>query len=196
MSHYFVNDDSVNHHQKEIHYSVFGHSFKFITDNGVFSKDNVDFGTKLLIDQLSMGDLKGSMLDIGCGYGPIGITVSALADVNVDVVDVNERALELAKHNAQLNNSRVNIFMSDRYNNVFNKYNYIITNPPIRAGNKILYDILLGAKDYLKPDGELWFVIRKQQGAKTIINNLSDTYQTAIIEQKKGYYILRCKTKL
>ena len=104
---------------------------------------------------------KPSVLDFGCGYGPIGIYIAKNTNANVDMIDINERALKLSKDNAKINKVDVNIFESDIYTNITKKYDYIITNPPIRVGKKILYKILIGAKDYLKKEGHLIFVINK-----------------------------------
>lgn len=169
---------------------VKGYKFSFHTDNGVFSKSGLDFGTRSLIEALPQ--IKGRVLDFGCGYGPIGIIIKKLYDTEVDMIDINKRSIELSKKNSALNNVDVNVFESDIYSNVKGKYNYIITNPPIRVGKEILYKILLDAKDYLLPDGELWLVINKDQGAKSLIKTLGYKYNVKIIGRNKGFFVVLC----
>ena len=130
---------------------------------------------------------------MGCGYGVLGIVLNKLTGASVDMVDVNLRALHLAELNCKENKSlNINVFESDTYNNVNSKYSCIITNPPIRAGKKIVYDIVMNAKYYLEENGKLFLVIRKEQGAKSLIVDLKKIYDVEILEKKKGFYILMC----
>ena len=107
------------------------------------------------------------------------------------MVDINKRSLDLSLKNAKLNNVTVNIFESNLYENINKKYDFIITNPPIRVGKKILYQLLFEAKKYLNKDGELWLVINKDQGAKSVLKDLSLEYKTSIVTKNKGFYIIR-----
>ena len=111
------------------------------------------------------------------------------------MTDINQRSLSLTTKNLQLNHRKANVFVSDMYENITKKYDYIVTNPPVRAGKDILYGILLGAFDYLKEDGELWFVIHKDQGAKTVMKRLAEKYDTSLITKNKGFYIIMCKKR-
>ena len=130
---------------------------------------------------------------MGCGYGVFGIILSKITSSYVDMVDVNLRALHLAERNAKSNGvSNVNIFESNVYENVSGKYSTIVTNPPIRAGKKVVYDILMNAKDYLEENGKLFLVIRKEQGAKSLIVDLKKIYTVEVLEKSKGFYILKC----
>ena len=180
MSHYFTNDE-VTSQEKEILVTIKNRKYKFITDNGVFSKRGLDFGTRTLLENIELNNIKGKVLDFGCGYGPIGIFIAKETNTQVDMIDISRRSLELAKKNATLNNVKVNIFESNIYENVSQKYDYIITNPPIRVGKTILYEILFSAYDYLKEKGELWIVVHKDQGAKSLIKDLNDKYTTTIV---------------
>lgn len=191
MSYYFSNDETLKSEIKKIDVMIHNEPLSFYTDNGVFSKNRIDFATKSLLENLP--DLKGNVLDLGCGYGPIGIYLKKKNDIEVDMIDINRRSLELAKKNAVLNKVEVNIFESDGYQNVSKKYDYIITNPPIRVGKKILYNLLLNAKNYLKEKGELWFVISKNQGAKTVIRDMGSAYHVEIISKNKEFYIIKCR---
>ena len=192
MSHYFTND-YVESNENEIKVKIKNTNLTLITDNGVFSKHGLDFGTRSLLENLPIQVLKGDILDFGCGYGPIGIYLKKNVSANIDMLDVNERALNLARKNAKINNVSVNIFQSDLYTNVTKKYDYIVTNPPIRVGKKTLYKILFEAEKHLKPDGKLIFVINKNQGAKTTARDLSKIYEVSIIAKNKGFYIISAK---
>ena len=187
MSHYFTND-YVESKEQKTKCVIKNTELTLITDNGVFSKKGLDFGTRSLLETID--NIKGQVLDVGCGYGPIGIYLKKTYEVEVDAVDINERALNLAKKNAELNNTKINIFESNIYENVNKKYDYIVTNPPIRVGKKILYEILFNAKEYLKENGELWLVIHKDQGAKTLAKELEKKYKVEIKNKNKGFYII------
>lgn len=188
MAHYFTNED-LKSEEKEIKVNVRGKNYTFITDNGVFSKKGLDFGTRTLLETLP--DIKGDILDLGCGWGPIGITLADNA--SVDMVDINERSVFLARKNAKINNKKVNIFVSNIYEKINKKYDYIITNPPIRVGKTKLLEILEGAFDHLEDNGILYFVIRKDQGALSIKKILEEQRQVEIINKDKGYFIFKVK---
>lgn len=189
MSHYFTNDE-VKSEEKEINVKVKDIKLKFIVDNGIFSKKGLDFGTRSLLENIDLSEICGNILDFGCGYGPIGIFLKKTCNCKVDMVDINERALKLSKKNAALNSVDVNIFKSDIYSNIKNDYDFIITNPPIRVGKKILYDILLASLNHLKKSGKLIFVINKDQGAKSVLKDLNKAFNTTLIKKNKGFYII------
>ena len=189
MSHYFTNDINLKHNIDKKNVVINGKEFTFFTDNGVFSKKGLDFGTRTLLESLP-NDLKGDILDFGCGYGPIGVYLKKVYDCNIDMLDVNERSANLAKKNAELNDVEVNIFLSDIYSNVNKKYDYIVTNPPIRVGKQILYKILFDAKDYLKENGKIYLVINKDQGAKSLMKDLAKSYKVSLINKNKGFFII------
>lgn len=192
MGQYFTNENLPSN-VKSTFCVVKGHKFTFLTDNGVFSKDGLDFGSRLLLESIPLDEVGAKVLDMGCGYGTIGIIINKLTDHDIDMVDVNLRAMHLARRNAKENGcSNINIFESNCYQNITSKYNTIITNPPIRAGKKIVYEILMSAKKYLEQDGNLFLVIRKEQGAKSIISDLEKEYNVEILEKKKGFFVLKC----
>ena len=190
MSHYFENDSNVKSVEKLINVKIKNDTLKFYVDNGVFSKSKLDYGTRLLLESINISDLKGDILDFGCGYGPIGIYIAKKTNLKIDMIDINKRALNLANKNSKINNVNTNIFESNIYSNVVKKYDYIISNPPIRVGKEILYKILLGAKEFLKSNGQLWIVINKDQGAKTVSKELEKYYSVEIVEKNKGFYII------
>lgn len=189
MSHYFTND-KVESKEREININIKNTKLKFIVDNGVFSKKGLDYGTRSLLESIDLSEIKGDILDFGCGYGPIGIYLGKNCKCTVDMVDINERALNLAKKNAKLNNTTVNIFKSDIYSSINKKYDFIITNPPIRVGKKILYDILYSSLKHLKKEGKLIFVINKDQGAKSVLKDLNKESCATLIKKNKGFYII------
>ena len=192
MSHYFENDNNVKSKEKKIIAVINNERYTFMTDNNVFAKRNVDLGTKILLESIDLTTLHGHILDFGCGYGPIGIYLAKHGHI-VDMVDINDRALKLAKCNAKLNNVAVNIFESNIYNNINRQYHYIITNPPIRVGKKILHEILFGAYNYLIDGGHLILVIHKDQGAKTLVKELGNYYNVNLLNKNKGFWIIDCE---
>ena len=175
---------------------VLGKKFIFFTDNGVFSKDGLDFGSRLLLESIPLEEVGGKVLDMGCGYGVLGIVLNKVTSCEVDMVDVNLRAMHLAEINMKENHCiGVNVFESNCYTSINSKYSSIITNPPIRAGKKIVYDIVMNARDYLEKDGRLFIVIRKEQGAKSLIVDLEKHYTVEVLNKKKGFFILKCISK-
>ncbi|SPS07776.1 class I SAM-dependent methyltransferase [Latilactobacillus sakei] len=192
---YYSKNPEVEHAEKNWTFELRGFNFKFTTDNGVFSKNTVDYGSRALLDAVDLSETPaGPILDMGCGYGPIGMTLAKLApERQIDMVDVNERALGLAQRNCDLNQiQNVAIFESAEYQNVTAQYAAILTNPPIRAGKAVVQNILKGAYDHLLTDGELDVVIQKKQGAPSAKQLMADTFgNVQIIHKDKGYYILQ-----
>lgn len=193
MSHYFENDAALKSEEKIIKVKIRNRDFSFYVDYGVFSRKGLDFGTRTLLETISKEEIKGDVLDFGCGYGPIGIYLKKYYPVNVDMLDINKRSLKLAFKNAKINEVNVNIFESNGYQKIGKKYDFIITNPPIRVGKKILYNILIGAKEHLKENGKLIFVIHKDQGAKSTCKMLETEYMVRILDKNKGFYVVEAK---
>jgi 16S rRNA (guanine1207-N2)-methyltransferase len=195
--HYYSKNPSVSSKPMNWTYTLRGFNFDFKTDRGVFSKGEVDFGSRLLIESFNEPTIDGPLLDVGCGYGPIGL---ALAKVfpqrQVHMIDVNERAVELATENSVKNHIKnTKIFASDMFENVQEKgYAAILTNPPIRAGKKTVFSILETSFRYLQTGGELWVVIQKKQGAPSVKKKLEELFgEVEIVKKDKGYYILNAK---
>ena len=195
MEQYWTNNEKLESKIKEIGYSILNNSFVFYSDEGVFSKNKVDTGSDLLIrTYLNKHNESLKILDVGCGYGVIGITLSKLTDSVVHMIDINKRSIHLANMNAKKQKCNAGAFYSDAYSEIKEAYDIIITNPPIRVGKSKLLEILRGAKDYLSDSGELWFVIRKDQGALSTMKLLESEYKIEIKEKKKGYLIF-CANK-
>lgn len=194
MAQYFDNVELKSEIRK-FDVDILNKKFSFYSDNGVFCKEHLDFGSRLLLENIPWDEVTGSILDVGCGYGPIGIIASKLTGNKVVMCDVNKRALHLAKMNIKENNADALVIESNCYENITDKYNTIITNPPIRAGKKIVYEILFGAKEHLELDGALFLVIHKDQGAKSLIKDLNDTYNVQVLEKNKGFFVIKCKIR-
>lgn len=197
MGHYFVNDPNLKSNKKEIKYTFLGEDVIFNTDNGVFSKDRVDFGTNVLLN--SLDDLSNfkSVLDVGCGVGVIGISIAKkYSNIKVEMIDVNERAILLAKENIRKNNiTNCECYLSDIYSNVTKTFDMIISNPPIRAGKIVVHGIASGAYDKLNQGGAFYAVVQKKQGADSFKKKLGEIYSTVeILTKDSGYIIFKaCK---
>ncbi|KOO40858.1 class I SAM-dependent methyltransferase [Priestia koreensis] len=195
--HYYSNNPSSVSDRQSWSFPLKGQTFRFTTDHGVFSKKEVDFGSRTLIETFELPEVEGPILDVGCGYGPIGLSMAKeFTDRTVHMVDVNERALELSKLNAQENGvQNVQIYQSPCYENVQEKsFSAILSNPPIRAGKKVVHEILEKAFDHLIANGELWVVIQKKQGAPSALEKLEAVFgEVEVVLKKKGYYIIRAK---
>lgn len=192
MAHYFTNEENLKSEIEKVIAEINGIPFYFYTDNGVFSKGELDFGTELLLKNFKYDDPNNkTLLDIGCGCGPIGIYASHLGFA-VDMSDVNKRAIHLSKMSLKEQGLNANVFESDAYKNITNKYDYIVSNPPIRVGKEKLYEIVMNAKEHLKDGGSLWIVVRKQQGAESMIRDMKNVYKTVeVIAKKKGFFIIK-----
>ena len=197
MSHYFENDKNLKSEIRELSYKYNSSFFIFYSDNGVFSKNNIDYGSRLLIETyLKENDINEKrVLDVGCGYGFLGIMVSRVTDSYVEMIDNNKRAVHLTNMNIKrYKDFKGKTYVSNVYENVEGKYDIIITNPPIRIGKEKLLEILIGAFDHLEDNGLLYYVIRKDQGALSIKKILEEnSINVEIINRDKGYFIYRAK---
>ena len=173
-----------------------GHSLRFETDAGVFSKGELDEGTRVLLEALP--PLHGRALDLGCGWGAVGVLLGKkYPDVSLLMADVNERAVALAAKNLARNGVKnARAVESDVYENVDGTFDFIVTNPPIRAGKAVIYSMFDGARDRLSPGGRLYAVIRKQQGAPSALRHMQELYASArVIAREKGFWVIECEGK-
>ena len=193
-SHYFKNDSNVKSEERLIRFHFRGKLFELFSDNGVFSKNGLDEGSNILIEYILKLPLNGRLLDMGCGYGPIGLTLATFFENSfVDMFDINERAVNLARKNQEkLGIKNVGIGVSDGFKNVKNEYNFIFINPPIRAGKQVIYKMFEDSFASLCNDGKLVIVIRKSHGAPSAQKKLIEIFGNCEIKEKnKGYYILQ-----
>lgn len=190
--HYFTKTPESAHRPYECQFVYRGHGLTFETDAGVFSRDGVDKGTELLLGALP--DLTGDVLDLGCGWGAVGISVaSAYLSVRVTMADINSRAVELSQKNARRNGVLARVLMSDGFSELCGeKFSYILTNPPIRAGKQVIYDMFAKSAEHLLPGGSLFLVIRKQQGAPSALSYLNTVFaKSQVVMRGGGFWVIR-----
>ncbi|HEX2954329.1 MAG TPA: class I SAM-dependent methyltransferase [Bacillota bacterium] len=191
--HYYSADPQSKHNIREFRTTFRGEEYTFQTDAGVFSKDHVDRGTKLLIDALDMRNVK-SALDIGCGYGPIGIVMAKEApECRVAMVDPNLRAVELAQENAEINHVQVEVRQGEGCLPFDDeRFDLIVTNPPIRAGKKVVFDLVDQSFNHLNPGGRFLAVIRTQQGAASLAKKIEEVFgEIEEVEKGGGFRVLQ-----
>jgi len=194
MGQYFDNDKSL---KEDIHLITFYFNkkeYQFYSESGVFSKSTLDYGSKVLLESLLKENLKGEGNDLGCGIGVIGcLLMINNKDVIIDMEDINERAVNLANMNAEKYHlSKSNIILSNILESVEKTYDFIVTNPPIRAGKKVIYSFYQQAYDHLRKSGCFYVVIQKKQGAESSINEIERIFGNCeVINKDKGYFILK-----
>lgn len=194
MSHYFKDDPNLKSEIREIDFLLFNRAFSFSSDAGVFSKNELDEGTKTLLECTIRQNLSGRVLDLGCGIGMVGVVLGVLyPELTVDLTDVNHRALNLASINKEhYHLENLNVFYSDGFQQIQTKYNFVVTNPPIRAGKMVVYSFFDGSYEHLVEGGILLVVIRKSHGAPSAKQKLEELFGNCeIIDRNKGYYVLK-----
>ncbi len=192
--HYFSASPESPHRYAEAEYEYRGEKLRFLTDAGVFSRGEVDFGTDVLLKALP-DDLSGRVLDLGCGWGAVGVSVGKKYPAcDLTMCDVNERAMELARKNALSNGVKAEAVQSDGLENVEGPFDYILTNPPIRAGKQVSYRLFAESAQKLSPEGSLYIVIRKQQGAESAVKYLKTIFQQVdTVDKSGGFWVIRCR---
>lgn len=192
--HYYSQQPEARHDRRSIDTVLRGKSLRFTSDAGVFSKGDIDYGSRVLIEAMEIAD-GAQVLDVGCGYGPIGISAAHLTPKgHVTMIDINSRAVELARENAQHNGIRnVTVMESDVLSAVQGrKFDVIVTNPPIRAGKAVVHGIFEQAYEHLNEGGTLWIVIQKKQGAPSAAAKLESLFaEVEEVGKEKGYRILK-----
>lgn len=188
MEHYYTNNPTTESREKIINSTIANENLKFYTDNGVFS--NI-----VLVPKSTLSLENAKVADIGCGYGVISIFLAKkYPTYKFTMVDVNNRVLELSKKNIELNNieNEVEVLESSSFDNVEGNFDIVLTNPPIRAGKKIVHKIMTDSYEHLNAQGELWVVIQKKQGMASCKKLLEDTFSIVeVVSKNKGYYILK-----
>lgn len=189
---YYEDNQDLSHDFQTLTVELLGQSMRFKTDRGVFSKNGIDYGSRVLLENYQPESAK-SLLDVGCGYGTLGLTLAKKFALDVTMVDVNSRALDLCRQNAidnAVSNSKIEL--SNIYESVSEKYDAIISNPPIRAGKEVVHEILAGAFGHLNDGGHLTIVIQKKQGAPSAQKKMEEVFGNCqLVARDKGYFILR-----
>ena len=195
MQHYFIDKPHTEADYFEFNDSVLGLDLCFRSCDSIFSKNKIDDGTRALLEAVNKKcELKGFGLDLGCGLGVIAIALIKKFNLKFDMVDINNTAVKLSKENLMKNNVQksANVFYSDGFSEVKENYDFIITNPPIKTGKKLLFELMQGAYEHLKDDGQLVLVIRKDHGMESLKKHITSIFGNCeIVERNKGFYILR-----
>jgi 16S rRNA (guanine1207-N2)-methyltransferase len=195
QSHYFIDDPTLPDDFKHFAFYFHNLSFKFTSNSGVFSHGHVDPESDLLLRQIP--PLQGTLLDLGCGCGVIGIALCKAYNLSITLADVNPRALKCAEINCQINDVKANILSSDGFEQIPDKFNTITLNPPIHAGKKVLHRLFAGAKEHLAEGGAFYIVILEKHGAKITARHLQEVFGVCeVLYKKKGEYVLRCKNNI
>lgn len=195
MSHYYTDNKDLKSDPKTFKYVFDNEIFHFTTDYGVFSKNQVDYGTYLLLKATYRKVLGSEILDLGCGFGPVATVIGRFhPESNIDMVDVNSRAVELSKLNTLHNCVSATVYQTDNILSLNKKYHSIILNPPIRAGKSLIFDLYQKAHEVLLPDGRLYIVILKRQGAQSSLNKLLELFRSAqVISKDGGYWVIEAQ---
>lgn len=192
MQHYYTKNPEIPHDIGKVDFNIRDVKLQFMTDAGVFSKRGVDYGSQVMIKTIP--EMNGKVLDLGCGYGAIGITIAKLNPLcKVTMIDINERAIELTEKNISLNKvENGECFQSDAFENVKDMFDVILCNPPIRTGKKVIYPMFENSFKYLNSGGSIYIVIQKKQGANSAMDKLIEVYGNCeVINKDGGYWILK-----
>ena len=192
--HYYTEHPNSESRPAEARFTYRGKEFSLTTDAGVFSRGELDAGTRILLNALP-DSLSGSVLDLGCGWGPVGVCVKTLnPGCAVTFADINSRALELTRKNAEKYGVEGVFIQSDGFSAIEGMFDCVITNPPIRAGKKTIYQMFADSAERLNPGGTLYLVIRKQQGAPSALQYLATVFpQVDVIDKSGGYWVICCR---
>ncbi len=193
MEHYYTNNPQTPHDIRSINFVIDKLYLELYTDAGVFSKNKVDYGSEILIK--SLPELSGNILDLGCGYGVIGLSIAGLyPETQVPMIDINQRAVEITQRNIERNQIKnAATYVSDGFDQVNGLFNAIVSNPPIRAGKNVIYPLFEQSLEFLLPGGSLYLVIQKKQGAKSAMEKLQSIFGNCeVINKQGGYWILKC----
>ena len=198
MAHYFTDNRNLETNRKEHSFRFSGRLYNFTTDNGVFSKTGVDYGTLVLLEAVVSQPLSGAVLDLGCGYGVISVVLKSMyPECELTSVDINPRAIELTELNCGQNNAKCRVLVSDGFSQLKeSSFDAVITNPPIRAGKKVIYQMFDDAYAHLNQKGKLMAVIQRKQGAESAVKKLTSLFgNCTVVSRDRGYWVLE-STKL
>lgn len=195
MSQYFENDKTLKDKPQILSFQMNGKSYVLHSNSGVFSKDKLDTGTRILLKTvLEKEKAPSSVLDLGCGIGPVGIVCQKEWNCNVTMIDINEKAVELAKKNIMENHVQADVFCQDGIQE--GEFECILLNPPIRTGKKVIYRLFDECIEHLKSDGRFWLVMRKQHGAQSAIQYLEEKgCDVQKVHRDKGFWVFVAQKK-
>ena len=196
--HYYTAQPESKHKPGLVTYTYRGQALRFETDSGVFSRTEIDRGTDILLCTLPE-TLAGDVLDLGCGWGAIGVSIAkANPACRVVMADVNRRALQLSRDNLERNKTTAEVMESDGMAAVLDRsFDAVITNPPIRAGKQVIYKMFADSAAHLKQGGALYLVIRKQQGAESCVKYLKTLFaQVEKLDKSGGFWVLKASEPL
>jgi len=197
MSHYFEEDPNLKSHEREIKFAFSGVEFNLVSDSGVFSNKHIDRGSEIFINYLLSLNLEGKVLDLGCGYGAIGITLLYLNKdkITVDFIDINPKCVELTSRNLKNYDLNGKTSISDGYLKQGEKYDYILFNSPISVGKEKIYSLYADTVDELEKSGKFYLVIRKDKGGLSHLKYLASLFSASVVYKEKGYLIIECLKK-
>ena len=191
QSHYFNDDPNLAHDPRTFTCYHKEHALRLTSDSGVFSHGHVDPATALLLKYIPA--LQGSLLDLGCGCGVIGIALAKAYGLQATLADVNPRALACAEANCRANGVQAGIIQSDCFENITDSFDTITLNPPIHAGKEVVLRMFEGAKAHLNPSGSFYVVMLDKHGAAGAAARLAEIFGACeTLYKKKGVRVLRC----
>ena len=190
FEHYFTRKPTSEKVVNEITTYIKNHKFIFRTSSGMFSKERVDKGSELLIENAVIED-GWKVLDLGCGWGSIGIAIKKVfPSTEVTMIDINERAISLAKRNAKINNVKADIKQGNLYENITDKFDAIIVNPPMKAGRETCYAIIEKAKERLNENGLLQLVALHNKGGAMLEKKMKEVFgNVETVAKKSGFRV-------
>ncbi|MCL1988966.1 MAG: methyltransferase [Firmicutes bacterium] len=193
-NHYFSTKEPEKSKIKSFQYIFNEIEYSFDTDIGVFSVGKIDYATETLLKKIP--PLQGSLLDMGCGFGCIGIILAKQYNLDLVQADINPRAVRLTAENAKKNGVISQVIQSDKFGNISQLFNTIVINPPIHAGKKIIFEMYHSAVRFLLPKGELYVVIQKKHGANSSIQELHKVFgNMTVMSKKNGIYVICVQKK-
>jgi 16S rRNA (guanine1207-N2)-methyltransferase len=192
MGHYFIEDAALQDDERELSLTIFNKNFTFLSNSGLFSYRQIDDASLLLLKHIP--ELEGSLLDMGCGYGVLGIVLAKIYELELTLCDINPHAIRYAERNAHRNHVRAGLILSNGFDAIESRYAAIVMNPPIHAGKETIFRMYGQARSHLAQQGSLFTVVQKKHGAESHVKKLVEIYdECLILYKKKGYYILQGK---
>ena len=190
MEHYYSEEQKSQLNLKKISQRMKGRNFEFCTASGIFSKDRIDKGTLILVENMIV-QKNAKVLDIGCGIGILGIAAAKIFNADVVMSDINKRAVMLAKKNVKLNNVEAEIHQGNLYENIKgNDFDVILANPPQTAGKELCFKLIEESKNHLKNNGNLQLVARHNKGGASLSRKMQEVFgNVKVTARKSGYWV-------